>query len=227
MTTQFDRTFGQHISADEYAKQVAEAGDELNYAVERDIRDLYDGTDEMPDDLDAVVEAIVDEVKEAALDVFTELSLATRGTTRDYSWSLDGVDPGDIDDPRDFVEGHARLMLEVDTIPADYGVDFDDALDAYMESIDAEAFITYIEKEKIEKDLEQVMTASEIEGEFSVSRQAVIQAISNGWIAARQSGATWLIRRVDAVKRWGGKARSIALLLTSLGISSLLWSMMA
>lgn len=47
------------------------------------------------------------------------------------------------------------------------------------------------------------MTVTEIVQAYSVSAQAVRKACDEGWIPARKSGATWLIRRSDAEKRWG------------------------
>ena len=58
----------------------------------------------------------------------------------------------------------------------------------------------------VEAELYAIMTASEVEAEYGVNRHTVIIACRNGWIAARQSGATWLVRRVDAERRWGERA---------------------
>jgi uncharacterized protein (DUF433 family) len=49
------------------------------------------------------------------------------------------------------------------------------------------------------------MTPPEITYEFGVSEQAVRKAAAEGWIAARKAGKIWLIRRGDAVARWGKK----------------------
>lgn len=37
----------------------------------------------------------------------------------------------------------------------------------------------------------------------SVSVQAIMEACRKGYIDARKSGGTWLMRRSDAVARWG------------------------
>lgn len=50
------------------------------------------------------------------------------------------------------------------------------------------------------------MTATEVASHFAISSQAVREAASKGWIPARKSGATWLIRQGDAEARWGGKS---------------------
>ena len=47
------------------------------------------------------------------------------------------------------------------------------------------------------------MTPPEIAIEFGVSEQAVRKAASQGWIPARKAGKIWLIRRSDALARWG------------------------
>jgi uncharacterized protein (DUF433 family) len=47
------------------------------------------------------------------------------------------------------------------------------------------------------------MTAPEIAETYGVSVQAVRKAATEGWIPARKSGATWLIKRYEAHQRWG------------------------
>lgn len=54
----------------------------------------------------------------------------------------------------------------------------------------------------INDPLDQVMTTVEVAKEFGVADATVRQAIGHGFIEARQSGATWLVRRADAKKRW-------------------------
>jgi len=49
------------------------------------------------------------------------------------------------------------------------------------------------------------MTVAEIADTYAVSAQAVRKAATEGWIPARKSGATWLIKRRDAHQRWGNK----------------------
>jgi excisionase family DNA binding protein len=47
------------------------------------------------------------------------------------------------------------------------------------------------------------MTVTEVAAVYNVTPQAVREAAARGWIRARKSGATWLIRRRDADGRWG------------------------
>ncbi len=54
--------------------------------------------------------------------------------------------------------------------------------------------------------LDAVMTVQEIADEFGIHRQTVYDAIERGYIPARRSGATWLVRRADAEARWGERA---------------------
>lgn len=52
-------------------------------------------------------------------------------------------------------------------------------------------------------DLNDVVTVTEIHEFSGISKNSIIVACRNGWIDARQSGGTWLMRRKDAVTRWG------------------------
>jgi uncharacterized protein (DUF433 family) len=56
-----------------------------------------------------------------------------------------------------------------------------------------------------ENDPNREMTAAEIAQEFGITARAVRKAAMNGSIPARKSGATWLVKRGDAVARWGGR----------------------
>src|SRR5574341_976457 len=49
------------------------------------------------------------------------------------------------------------------------------------------------------------MTASEIAQYYGVAAATVREAATKGWVPARKSGATWLIRWADAESRWGEK----------------------
>ncbi len=53
--------------------------------------------------------------------------------------------------------------------------------------------------------LEAVMTVKEIAETYGVSPFTVHDAIRHGWLPARRSGGTYLIRRRDAEARWGGR----------------------
>ena len=52
-----------------------------------------------------------------------------------------------------------------------------------------------------------IMTTAEVAKEFGIADATVRQAIGHGFIEARQSGSTWLLRRADATKRWGNRPR--------------------
>ena len=58
---------------------------------------------------------------------------------------------------------------------------------------------------EIGPDLGDVMTTSEAADEFGIEQITVVKNIERGNIAARKSGGTWLIRRIDAQGRWGKK----------------------
>lgn len=72
-------------------------------------------------------------------------------------------------------------------------------------------------------ELFELMTAAEAGETYGLAEATVRQAVNRGQIAARKSAGTWLIRRADAEARWGGKIRSLALLLASVTASALLW----
>ena len=50
-----------------------------------------------------------------------------------------------------------------------------------------------------------LMTTAEIAEAYHISDRTVREAIDKGWIKARKSGGTWLIRRLDAERRWASK----------------------
>lgn len=62
--------------------------------------------------------------------------------------------------------------------------------------------------ESIESELTSVMTATEVAEAYGITERTVRQSCERGYIPARQSGKTWLIRRRDAEARWRtGEAR--------------------
>lgn len=81
---------------------------------------------------------------------------------------------------------------------ADQGIDNDgreitgDELEPWLACID-------------EQDLDDIMTPAEVSMEYGVRQDTVRDACQNGWITARKSGKTWLMRRVDAEARWAKK----------------------
>lgn len=60
-------------------------------------------------------------------------------------------------------------------------------------------------KHKIFCDLEldEVMTSGEVVAVFGLSDSTVRNACKRGSIPARKSGGVWLVKRSDAVARWG------------------------
>lgn len=51
--------------------------------------------------------------------------------------------------------------------------------------------------------LDAVMTTREVEETLGVKNDTVNDAIRNRWITGRKSGDRWLVRRAEAVERWG------------------------
>lgn len=127
----------------------------------------------------------------------------------------------------DIVNYHLRLAAPVDEIcqrlnvsPAQvhaalaYYYDHHEEIDASFEeenrlveqhtdSIQQDERRNELLKRHALQDIE--MTVSEIASEFKVTARVVRTAAARGWIAARKSGATWLIRRSDAAARWGNR----------------------
>lgn len=52
-------------------------------------------------------------------------------------------------------------------------------------------------------DPEPEMTIAEIATTYHINPRGAREAAAKGWIPARKSGATWLIKRGDAYRRWG------------------------
>lgn len=52
------------------------------------------------------------------------------------------------------------------------------------------------------------MTVREIAQEYALDESTVREAAKRGWVPARKSGATWLIRSRDAHARWGERTRA-------------------
>lgn len=59
--------------------------------------------------------------------------------------------------------------------------------------------------------LDEITTAPEIADELGVAYITVLKAIERNNIPARKSAGTWLIRRADALKRWGKPASTLLL----------------
>ena len=49
----------------------------------------------------------------------------------------------------------------------------------------------------------QEMTVTEVAMDYGIKEQTIRKACKEGWVSARKSGSTWLIRRAVAHNRWG------------------------
>lgn len=81
---------------------------------------------------------------------------------------------------------------------------------AHQDEIDAEierdqAQLDALRRQQTTDTLDGVMTAAAVARTYDLSPRTVRDAIESGWIEARKSGGTWLVRRVDAEARWGDR----------------------
>jgi excisionase family DNA binding protein len=53
-----------------------------------------------------------------------------------------------------------------------------------------------------------MLTVAEVAASYRINDRTVREAIHKGWLKARKSGGTWLIRRQDAHERWGENNKS-------------------
>lgn len=106
---------------------------------------------------------------------------------------------------REIVRAHAGLGVGIDDLVAAYGLSPAQvyAALAYYHDHQAEFDGPHTGEESALPFLDREMTATEVAAVYHVTPQAVREAAARGWIAARKSGATWLIRRRDAEARWG------------------------
>lgn len=58
------------------------------------------------------------------------------------------------------------------------------------------------------QSVNKIMTTTEVAETYDIADATVRKAILNGWLKARKSGGTWLISKVDAEARWGGKKQA-------------------
>jgi excisionase family DNA binding protein len=91
-------------------------------------------------------------------------------------------------------EREAGERLEKYSIPA-----------AELDALRAKWQALKAERRVLLPDPDREMTVSEIAETYGISAQAVREACKEGWLPARKSGATWLIRHADAEDRWGGQ----------------------
>ena len=118
-----------------------------------------------------------------------------------------------------YIAGRSITVREVARAHAALGVGIDDLADAFgLSRAQVYAALAYYYDHAAEFDgrrssedgdlpfLSREMTVTEVSAVYGVTPQAVREAASRGWVPARKSGATWLIRRRDAEARWAGRA---------------------
>jgi len=142
--------------------------------------------------------------------------LAGRRISVDFLVSLHLQQSVSIDE---IVEAYSVTPAEVHAALA-YYYDNQDEINAHLLEQDAyeEAFMTVgpdgslnpdqvreaiALAERLIQSRKEELTATEIAQQYGITTGAVRQAALKGQIPARKSGSTWLIRRVDAEKRWG------------------------
>lgn len=127
-----------------------------------------------------------------------------------YGWLLEGAtDLHDVEviGVEDWIETTAKTLIG----GQNYGDTTDEQvyqtwIDDTYEYEQAVAFMqSKIDEMKDEQTLEAVVTPKEIAEDFGIKEDTVRDAIEHGWLIARKSGATWLILRKHAEKRWAKK----------------------
>jgi uncharacterized protein (DUF433 family) len=115
-----------------------------------------------------------------------------------------------------YVAGHGITVREIARAHVALGIGIDDLAETFhLNRAQVYAALAYYYDHQDEFDdgraavdstlpaRDREMTASEIAVVYRLTPQAVREAAAKGWIPARKSGATWLIRRRDAESRWG------------------------
>jgi excisionase family DNA binding protein len=94
-------------------------------------------------------------------------------------------------------------QAEIDALLAE-----EDRVESQMVDVQHQAEMRALADERVKayRANNQEMTVTEVAEAFGVSTRAVRQAATNGWVSARKSGSTWLIRRSDAEARWAKPA---------------------
>jgi len=125
-----------------------------------------------------------------------------------YAWMIENID--------DFVDYTDALVEDLVKQQAQVSYDFGSSVpDWVRETLSFEQFLEasdykyalkavreYRDERRAEQQLAEVVTPSEVSDELGIKEDTVRDACQNGWITARKSGKTWLIRRRDAEKRW-------------------------
>jgi hypothetical protein len=127
-----------------------------------------------------------------------------------FGWLLEGsTDLRDVEatDVKTWVEATAKMMISgANYSDTSDGAVYQSWIDDTYEFDEVVAFLqSKIEEAKDEQTLEAVVTPKEVAEEFGVKEDTVRDAIEHGWLIARKSGATWLILRKHAEKRWAKK----------------------
>lgn len=138
------------------------------------------------------------------------------GNEQEFSCWVDCVDIADIaDDPKEWIELIVKQAIDSnpEVVHTDYGLSVEEAYKAYTEeSIDYDNFVNYINDIVAEHELSEVkekfMTAGQVANEFNIATTTVTRACEGRWIPSLKiDDRTWLIRRVDAKKRWGNASK--------------------
>jgi uncharacterized protein (DUF433 family) len=58
-------------------------------------------------------------------------------------------------------------------------------------------------QERTGLDPDEDLTVSQVAAEYGISPQAIREACQKGWVNARKSGSTWLLKRFGVHNRWG------------------------
>ena len=118
-----------------------------------------------------------------------------------------------------YVAGRGITVREIALAHVELGAGIDDLVDAFrLNRAQVYAALAYYYDHLTDFDdrhtgeesplsfLDREMTVSEVSAVYGVTPQAVREAAARGWVRARKSGATWLIRRRDAESRWASRA---------------------
>jgi hypothetical protein len=147
--------------------------------------------------------------------VTTDTDFAVNGVPFRYYDDRLWVDGGDHDD---------QLIRQVEPSPDRNDQEVEITITA-QDMAEAESYLEYahdIVEESARSGesmnsgdmLIQVMTTSEADGQFNLPEGTAKLAANRGSIRARKSAGTWLIRRSDALAKWGHSAKLFAIAIT-------------
>lgn len=98
-----------------------------------------------------------------------------------------------------------RLSLSQVHMALAYYYDHKAEIDAVIEEASRKIRQLPAVEDVLQELLDNTLTAQEVANEFSISVDAVYQAVRRGRLRARKSGKTLLILRQDAAKLWADK----------------------